>query len=93
MNSIDGFLVGIILAMSLVASAHFFKFWNATRDQLFLAFAIAMAIEGVTRLFTLLNADSYEGAPVVYVVRLVAYLIILAAIFRKNRRSQGDRLK
>ena len=93
MTALDGFLVGIILAASLVASIFFLKFWRATRDQLFLAFAVALALEGLTRVYTLVTADTYEGTPAIYVLRLVAYLIILAAIFRKNRRSQRDRQK
>jgi hypothetical protein len=93
MNALDGFLIGVIFAMAFVASACFLKFWRATRDQLFLAFAVAIGLEGLTRVYTLATSTTYEGAPAVYVLRLVAYLIILAAIFRKNRRSQSDRPK
>ena len=88
MSALDGLLVGIIVTASLVASAFFLKFWHATRDQLFLAFAIAIALEGVTRVFTLFVVNSYEGAPAIYIARLVAYLVILAAIFRKNRENR-----
>ncbi|MEO8464458.1 MAG: DUF5985 family protein [Gammaproteobacteria bacterium] len=90
MNQLDGLLIGVIFTASLITSAFFVKYWRATRDQLFLAFAIAIALEGLTRVFTLFTATSYEGAPLIYVARLIAYLIILTAIFRKNRRA-GDR--
>jgi hypothetical protein len=88
MSTIDGLLVGIICTASLVASTFFLKFWRTTRDQLFLAFAIAFALEGATRVFTLFAATAYDSVPAIYLARLIAYLTILAAIFRKNRKPQ-----
>lgn len=87
---IDGFLLGVIAFASLVASVFFLKFWRKTRDILFLAFAVSFFIEGVNRLSFLGLARPNEGHPTIYVVRLIAFLIILAAILWKNyggRRS------
>jgi uncharacterized membrane protein HdeD (DUF308 family) len=81
---IEGFLLGIIVTASLVAAAFFWKFWRQTRDMLFLAFAAAFMIEGINRISFLFIESPNEGRPAIYVVRLIAFLLILAAIVRKN---------
>ena len=82
---IRGFLLGFIFAASLGAALFFLKFWRRTRDVLFLAFAAAFTIEGFNRLSFLFVADPVEVSPAVYVVRLAAFLLLLAAIVVKNR--------
>jgi hypothetical protein len=84
---IDGLLLGIIASTSVVASLFFLKFWRATRDFLFLAFAIAFAIEGFSRLIHLNATSPNEGLPEVYLARLIGYILILVAIISKNRQS------
>lgn len=82
---VEGFLLGVIVTASLVASAFFLKFWRQTRDTLFLGFSAAFAIEGVNRLALLFIEHPDEGNPIIYMVRLFSYLLILAAIINKNR--------
>jgi uncharacterized membrane protein HdeD (DUF308 family) len=82
-----GFLLGIIVACSLFAGAYFLRFWRKTGDPLFLGFGAAFLIEGVNRIVFLLVESPEAGNPVVYVVRLLSYLLILFAIAYKNRRS------
>jgi hypothetical protein len=84
---LEGFLLGIIVAASLTAALFFLKFWRHTRDPLFLAFALAFGIEGINRLGFLFVERPNEGSPAIYTVRLLAFLIILAAILHKNRRG------
>jgi hypothetical protein len=82
-----GFLLGIIVTASLVASAYFFKFWRQTRDPLFLGFAAAFAIESVNRTCFLFVARPESGSVGLYTVRLLSYLLILAAIAYKNKKK------
>jgi hypothetical protein len=82
---IEGFLLGIIVTASLTAGVYFLKFWRRTRDQLFLAFAAAFIIEGLNRIGFLFVEVPNEGSPIIYTVRFLAFLLILAAIVRKNR--------
>lgn len=84
---IEGFLLGIIVAASLAAGLFFLKFWRKTRDLLFLAFALAFTIEGLNRIGFLFVAEPNEGNPAIYIVRLLAFLLILGAILHKNRRG------
>jgi uncharacterized membrane protein HdeD (DUF308 family) len=82
---IESFLLGIIVTASLAAALYFLKFWKRTRDTLFLAFGAAFLIEGVNRIAFLFIDHPNEGSPWIYTVRLLAFLLILAAIVRKNR--------
>lgn len=81
---LEGFLLGIIVTASLMAAVFFLKFWRTARDPLFLAFALAFFIEGVNRMGFLVLDRPNEGSPAIYIVRLLAFLLILAAILRKN---------
>ena len=81
---VDAFLLGVIATCCMTASVFFFKFWRRTHDKLFLAFAVAFVIEGLNRLGTLLTVHPNEASPWTYMVRLFAFLIILAGILHKN---------
>jgi hypothetical protein len=82
---IEGFLLGVIVTCSFVAAGFFARFWFATRDLLFLGFAAAFVLEGLNRMAFLFLDRPNAGAEYIYVVRLVSYLLILAAIANKNR--------
>jgi hypothetical protein len=87
------FINGANVALSLTAGLLFLRFWTQTRDRLFLFFAIAMGVLGVNRaaLVLLPMVASYpsEHNVVFYMVRLVAFLVILAAIIDKDRRRSA----
>jgi hypothetical protein len=87
MIMLEGFLLGIIVAASITAGLFFLKFWRSTRDPLFLAFAVAFTAEGINRIGFLFVAQSNEGSPAIYAVRLLAFLTILVAIVHKNIRG------
>jgi uncharacterized membrane protein HdeD (DUF308 family) len=84
MTMIEGFLLGVISTASLCAGLFFLRFWRKTRDRLFLAFAVSFFIEGVNRVAFLTLSRPNEGSPVIYLVRLLAFLLILTAIIGKN---------
>jgi hypothetical protein len=83
---IEGFLLGVIVTASLTAALYFLKFWTQTRDVLFLGFAAAFTIEGTNRVLRLFAENPAEAAPHIYLVRGLAFLLLLAAIVYKNRR-------
>lgn len=88
---VEGFLLGVIVTASLTAAGFFWRFWRQTRDGLFLAFAAAFLIEGINRMAFLLVDKPNEGSPAIYMVRLVAFLLLLGAIVAKNRRAPTKR--
>jgi uncharacterized membrane protein HdeD (DUF308 family) len=83
-SKIEPFLLGVIATLSLTAGIFFLKFWRKTRDSLFLAFSLAFIIEGLNRCAFLFLEKPNEGSPYIYCVRLLAFLLILSAILRKN---------
>ena len=88
---LESFLLGVIATSSITAGVFFLKFWKQTRDSLFLAFAAAFVIEGLNRCAFLFVEKPNEGNPIIYIVRLFVFLLILAAILKKNYGSQSNR--
>lgn len=84
---IEGFLLGVIATTSLAAGIFFLRFWRDSRDLLFLAFGLAFLIEGMNRASILFLDHPNEGTPRIYMVRCLAFVIILAGIVNKNRRA------
>jgi uncharacterized membrane protein HdeD (DUF308 family) len=85
----EAFLVGVIATASVTAGVFFLRFWKDTRDSFFLAFAASFIIEGLNRVTVLFLPRPNEGSPWIYLVRLIAFLLILFAILRKNYSKNG----
>ncbi len=81
----EAILIGVVAATSFAVGLFFFRFWRSTRDRFFLLFALSFWIEAVNRLVLFETVGLEEDAPEYYVIRLVAYGLILAAIIHKNR--------
>lgn len=84
MQEANLFLLGAISLSCLIAGLYFLKFWFRTRDRLFLLFACSFLIEGVNRAALALSGHPQEGEPFFYIVRLLSFALILAAILDKN---------
>jgi hypothetical protein len=84
-SPLNVFLTGAIAAASFVIALFFLRFWRNTRDSFFLLFALSFALEGADRAAsTFLQLE--DSNPALYGVRLLAYALILVAIWQKNRR-------
>ena len=81
MSTIVIFLSGALVAMFAVAALFFLRFWRETSDRLFLFFSCAFALLALQRILTLLDTASVF----VYLPRLIAFALIIAAIGEKNR--------
>lgn len=81
---IDAFLLGVIATTSVAAGLFFLKFWQTTRDSLFLAFGASFIIEGLNRCAVLFVEKPNEGNSWIYLVRLPSMFLIMVAILRKN---------
>jgi len=89
---IEPFLSGVIATASITAGVFFLRFWRDTRDFFFLAFSASFFIEGLNRATaSLLLERPNEGSPWIYLVRLLAFLLILFAILHKNRNPSSKR--
>lgn len=80
----NAFVSGALTVGYLMAGLFFLRFWARTRDRLFLAFAAAFALMATNQaLPTLLNVHR-EEASWIYLLRLAAFCLIIAAILGKN---------
>jgi hypothetical protein len=82
----NDFVAGAIVALCGVAALHFWKFYRHTRDRLFAFFALAFATLGVSFLFLAAGDVESEFRPHVFLMRLAAFVLIIAGIVEKNRR-------
>jgi hypothetical protein len=80
------FLLGALMMGFATAALFFFKFYRASRDRLFIWFAIAFLLLAVNQLAFALVGDRDEQVAV-YALRFFAFLLILGAIVDKNRRA------
>ncbi len=79
-------LSGALTAGFLVAALHFARFWHQSRDRLFIYFGAAFVLLGMNSFALGLSTPHGDLRVVVYGLRLAAFLLILYAIFDKNRR-------
>lgn len=83
------FLSGAAAFGFFVCALFFARFWRRTREQLFLAFALSFALLGIGQTVIALAQLPTEEKGALYLIRLVAFLLILVAIYRKNRPSRS----
>ena len=81
---------GAIAMGSLIIALVFMRFWRTTGDRFFLYFAASFAIEGVHRVYATIDLSQGESSPLHYLIRLLAYSLILFAIWEKNRPPRKD---
>lgn len=81
-------LVGAITFASFLIGLTFFRFYLTTHDRFFIYFALSFWIEGANRLHGAITGNLYDDSVVRYVVRLIAYVLIVLAIWEKNRPLQ-----
>lgn len=85
-------LSGGTMVAALVIALFFFRYWQQTRDRLFLMFAAGFLTFAVSRLILAFLDEGDEGRVFVYTFRLLAFALILAAIIDKNRSRAPDAL-
>ena len=85
------FFHGATAMACAVAALFFARFRGSTGDPLFGRFAVAFVLLGAHWAALALTAPSYEFRPLLYGVRLAAFLLILFAIWEKNRAPLGAR--
>jgi len=78
------FFAGFLAAGFLVAALFFLRFWNRTRDGLFMAFALAFALLALQQFLTTFLGLPEEDRSWIYLLRFAAFSILIFAILRKN---------
>lgn len=80
------FFSGAVTAGYLVAAMFFWRFFRRTSDRLFAAFAVAFGFFALNQALVGLFHVATEPESLVYVLRILGFVVILAAILDKNVR-------
>jgi hypothetical protein len=81
---------GAILLGHWAIGLYFFQFRRQSGDRLFGFFACAFWLMAAERLVLLCLNTEHEVRPYVYVIRLIAFLFFLFAIYDKNRNASDQ---
>jgi membrane-associated PAP2 superfamily phosphatase len=85
--TLNDFLAGAVAFGFFICALFFLRYWRRSRDELFLTFAFAFTLLGIGQAtLTLANMPTEERSSI-YLVRLGAFVLILFAIYRKNRST------
>jgi peptidoglycan/LPS O-acetylase OafA/YrhL len=81
------YLSGAVTLGYIVAALFFLRFWRTTADRLFLAFAVAFVLFALNQGFAFALSVYHEPTSFIYALRVIGFLLILAAIIDKNLSS------
>ena len=79
-------IAGATAACCVAIGLFFFRFWRASHDRLFLAFAVAFWVFALNRFVLAALERDHEARVAVYSLRLAAFVVLIAAIVDRNRR-------
>jgi hypothetical protein len=85
MRPVLSFLWGASALGAGAAAVFFIRFWKETRDRLFALFAVAFLAMAVNWIGLLATSAEDEARTWFYLLRLLAFVLILIAIVDKNR--------
>ena len=88
MNSFNSSMLGAIISLYFVAALFFYRYSRKTNDVFFRYFALAFSLLATERIVWLVVGALNELQPIIYCIRLTAYLLIIAAVLSKNRRAR-----
>ena len=84
MQQSEIFLSGMLTMGFILSGLFFFRFWSRTNDRLFAAFGIAFCLmaanQVISNVFGLPEQKLFWG----YILRIIAYLLLIAGIIAKN---------
>ena len=78
------FTSGLLTLGYLIASLFFLRFWRRSGDPLFTSFAGAFVLLAANQALPTLLSVAEENQATIYLLRLLAFGLIIAAILRKN---------
>ena len=78
------FLSGLITMGFVIAALFFFRFWRRTHDALFITFGFAFLLLALNQALIGLSDVTGEERSLLYIPRLAAFALLIAAIVGKN---------
>ena len=78
------FLSGAVTMGFVIAAVFFLRFWRRTRDRFFVAFSVAFFLLALNQALAQWLGAADERVMYTYLLRVLGFVIILAAIIDKN---------
>jgi Family of unknown function (DUF5985) len=88
--AVNMFLAGMVTAGLLTGGLFFARFWTRSRDSLFLALTAAFWLLALNQGLVALVEQPETDQIWFYLMRVSAFVLIAAAIVRKNAVDVGD---
>jgi len=82
------FFLGTLAAFSAVIALFFLKFLRETRDRLYGFFSAAFGVLTVDWIARAVLTPRHESQHYMFLLRLLAFLLIIAGVVAKNRRRR-----
>lgn len=89
-HDIGLFLHGALVLACWVAGLFFLRFWRLSGDRLFAFFCAAFWLLGINWLSLAANYWVPETRHQAFIVRLLAFVLIIIGVIDKNRRGRPD---
>jgi hypothetical protein len=83
------YVSGLVTMAYIVAGLFFLRFWVQAKDGLFLILALAFSLLALEQALLVHLKIPREEETWLYLLRLLAFLFIIAAVVRKNRPRSG----
>jgi hypothetical protein len=89
-TDLNVFLAGVQASAAAAVAISFARMHRRMRDLLFVWFSAAFALLAVERVLTLTltQQNGETSSPLLYLVRILAFTLILIAIVQKNRSAR-----
>ncbi len=84
------FLYGALAAACITVALFFLRYFRSSKDRLFMFFALAFVAFALNYIGLTIAQPQSESRHLMYLFRLAAFLLIIAAILDKNRREGGS---
>ena len=81
------FLQSVSATCAGISGLFFLRFWRSNRDPLFGFFSAAFWLIALSWALLALFSPQEEARPYIYILRLVAFSLIMVGIVMKNARS------
>lgn len=91
MTVLTDVLLGAVVMGDMIAGLFFVRFWKMSGDRFFLFFAASFAADAVSRVVVDEHVPPFGYEPLGYMIRILSYLFIVAAILYKNTSVKTSR--
>lgn len=81
---LESFLSGGVFIASLAIAYFFYRFYRQRSDPLFFLFSFGFLLLGLERLVLILVTSASEFHAYVYIIRLIAFSLIIGGVVSKN---------